>query len=209
MKRLLISAFLLLSGITAAAAADLLTDGHDEAHAPYKQAFVGFGAGIDLGGQFTSIDIGGAFDGISADGLVVGAHAEYLFAHGSFRFGPYIEGGLSDVNTQIGGADVLTQDHYFGAGLKAGIVAYQTALISVHAGFERAKWSSDLFSGHATVDSWKLGGAVETMVAPNVSLGLNLDYLRPENVDVDGFDATSLLKDSEQGRALLRVTWRQ
>jgi opacity protein-like surface antigen len=210
MKKLLLSAFLLLSGFTAAPAADLLNDAHDEHNAQYKQAFVGFGAGVDFSGQFTSLDVAGVFDGISADGIAGGLHGEYLFATGAFRVGPYIYGGLSDVNTQLAGIDVLQQDHYVGGGIKAGVVAFQTALVSVHAGYEWAGWSSDL-PGAPDIDvtSFVLGGGVETMVTRNVSVGLTADYLIPDQIEAGGTDVTSALEDSEQLRVQARVTWRQ
>jgi outer membrane immunogenic protein len=174
-----------------------------------KPAFEGLGIGINGGGQFTNIDVYDQFDGIGADGLVGGAHAEYLFALGQFRVGPYIDGGFSNVNTEIGGVDLLNQDWYFGGGVKAGITVYGSTLIYGKVGYEIAKWSILDDEAEADVDSAVLGGGVETMIAQNVSLGLEANYVVPLNIEVEDHDITNALEESESLRALLRLTWRQ
>src|SRR6185503_4648314 len=181
---------------------------NDADYTPHAAAFVGLGVGVHGGGQFTNIDILDQFDGIGADGLVGGIHAEYLFAVGGFRVGPYAEGGFSNVNTEIGGTDILNQDSYFGGGIKAGHV-FGNALIFGRVGYEWAQWSSDVFSGDIDVDSLVLGGGVDFMIARNVSVGLSADYLVPLNVEAGGTDVTDFVDESESLRVLARVTWRQ
>jgi outer membrane immunogenic protein len=172
-------------------------------------AFQGLGIGINGGGQFTNIDVYDQFDGIGADGLVGGAHAEYLFALGQFRVGPYIDGGFSNVNTDIGGVDLLNQDWYFGGGVKAGIIVYGSTLIYGKVGYEISKWSILDDEADADVDSAVLGGGVETMIARNVSLGLEANYVVPMNIEVEDQDITDYLDASESLRVLGRLTWRQ
>jgi opacity protein-like surface antigen len=181
----------------------------------YKAAFQGLGIGVHGGGQFTNVEIGEgdfSFDGVGADGLVGGIHGEYLFAMGSFRVGPYVEGSLSNVNTNIEGfggeLDLLNQEYYYGGGVKAGMVAFNSALIYARAGIERAKWEF-AEAIDVDVDSFVLGGGVETMVTSNVSVGLGLDYVTPFNIEADGHDVTDLFEETESFRGTLRLTWRQ
>lgn len=176
-----------------------------------RPAFIGLGIGVQGGGQFTNIDINDEFDGIGADGLVGGLHAEYLFGFGlgRFRVGPYVEGGISNVNVEIGGFDALNQDAYYGGGLKAGVVAFGSSLISARIGLERALWSTDFSDIDINVDSVVIGAGIETMVARNVSIGLTLDYLTPFNIEADGHDLTDLLDETEGFRGMARITYRQ
>ena len=172
-----------------------------------KPAFQGGGVGVDLGGQFTNIDVADQFDGVGADGIAGGGHAEYLFALGAFRIGPEIWGGLSNVNVDLGGTDILNQDYYYGGGVKAGYVTGAT-LIYAHGGYEWSKWT---FADDYDVDvgSILVGGGIEHMVASNVSLGLEANYIVPVDVDVEGEDITQWVDKSESLRVLGRVTWRQ
>jgi hypothetical protein len=200
-------------------AADVYNQGSTK-DAPYdgpisRPAFVGLGVGIHGGGQFTNIDLnagGFAFDGVGADGLVGGIHAEYLFALGQFRVGPYAEGGFSNVNTEIsfGGADadILNQESYFGGGVKAGMV-FGSALVYGRAGYEWSQWGTDLADIDIDVESLVVGGGVEAMIARNVSIGLSADYLIPLNVEAAGIDVTDYVEDSESVRVLARITYRQ
>jgi opacity protein-like surface antigen len=209
MKKLLLSALLFVAAAGQAFAADLFTGDHSP-DTPHYVAFDGLAVGIHGGGQMTSIDVAGVFDGISADGLVGGVHAEYLFTAGRFRIGPWGELSLSDVNTELSGFDVLSQDYAYSGGIKVGVTAWGASLISMRAGYEMAQWSSDIPGvGDIDVGSWLLGAGVETMVAEHVSLGIQADYLVPHEVTALGVDVTSFVEDSEQGRVLARLTWRQ
>lgn len=192
-------------------AADLGKNG-DPTSADYhyaSPAFQGFGIGVHGGGQFTNIDVYDQFDGIGADGLIGGLHAEYLFAMGNFRVGPYVEGGLSNVNTEIGGQDLLNQDWNIGGGVKAGVVLWNATLVYGKAGYEFSKWSIAEDEAEADVESVVLGGGVETMLAQNVSIGLEANYVVPMNIEVEDQDLTDYLEESESIRALARITWRQ
>jgi hypothetical protein len=209
----------LLLGAPAAFAADIF-NGPDQGS--YKDgpeyqghpAFLGLGVSAFAGGQFTNINIDGAFDGIGADGAIGGLGVEYLFGSGRFRFGPYIEGGWSNVNTAIDfgpGAegDLLNQEYFFGGGLKAGFTVYRSSLIYARVGYERASWDVAEGEADADVDSVVVGGGIETLIADNWSLGLGADYVVPMNIEADGQDVTDLLDETESLRVLGRITWRR
>jgi opacity protein-like surface antigen len=205
----------LLLGAPAASAADIF-NGPDQGS--YKDgpgeyqghpAFLGLGVSAFAGGQFTNIDIADEFDGIGADGVIGGLGVEYLFAAGRFRFGPYIEGGWSNINTSIGDFDLLEQEYFFGGGLKAGVTVFRSSLIYGRVGYERASWDIAEGEADADVDSLVVGGGIETLIADNWSLGLGADYVVPMNIEADGQDVTDLLEDTESLRVLGRLTWRR
>ncbi len=200
--------------VSPASATDLKGQ-RDDTSADYvsgRLAFQGLGVGVHVGGQFTNLDItkgGFTFDGIGADGLVGGAHAEYLFAAGSFRVGPYVEGGLANVNTDLNGMDVINLDHYYGGGVKAGYVAWNSTLLYLKGGYQWSSWSIFEDKADADVGSVVLGGGIETMVSGNVSLGLEADYITPIDIEAEGKDISDLLEESESLRVVVRATWRQ
>lgn len=203
------AAVLAISLAGSALAADLTKgDPTGSDYASYKAAFQGLGIGVHGGGQFTNIDVVDQFDGIGADGLIGGAHAEYLFGFGTFRAGVYAEGGISNVNTEIFGQDLLNQDWYAGVGVKAGAVVWNSTFIYGKAGYEISKWSIAEDLAEADVESVVVGGGVETMLMPNVSVGLEANYVVPLSVEVESKDATDLVEESESLRALLRLTYR-
>jgi opacity protein-like surface antigen len=199
-----------------ALSADILGNGDPTSsdHA-YKAAFQGLGIGVHGGGQFTNVEIGEgdfSFDGVGADGLAGGVHGEYLFAFGgSFRVGPYCEGGFSNVNTNVetpkGDLDLLNQEHYYGCGAKAGAVVGD-ALFYARIGVERSKWE---FAEEidVDVDSYVIGAGIEAMIADNVSLGLSGDYITPFNIEAEGHDLTKFFDETESFRGLVRLTYRR
>ncbi len=175
-----------------------------------RNPFGGFYAGIQAGGEFANIDINDQFDGIGADGLLGGIHAGYNLCANRFCFGPYIEGGLSNVNTDILGFDALTQDYYVQGGLLLGYMVGKATLISVHAGYDYSAWSSDLLpQDDITVGAIAIGGGLDTMLSQNLSLGVKVDYLMTYSVDVNNTDVTNFLEESEAIRAQLRLTYRR
>lgn len=174
-----------------------------------RNPFAGFYFGIQAGGEFVNIDVYDQFDGIGADGLIGGVHAGYNFASGRFVFGPYVEAGLSNVNTEVGGQDLLVQDWYGQLGMLAGYVVGKSTLISIHAAYDHSEWGSDFGNLDLQVGAVALGGGVETMVADHVSLGLKLDYLVPVSVDANGADITDYVEKSEGFRGQLKLTYRR
>ena len=214
-----IAAFALISALPASAA-DLdqkrapLYGGPEYARVAYP--FTGLAVGVDGGGQFTSIDItagGFSFDGISADGVIGGVNVEYLFAFNRTRLGGYVEGGFSNVNTELTGfgfsGDVLRQDHYVGFGAKGGFMITPRTLAYGRFGYDWSQWSSDIPGApNADVGSWLLGVGIETMVAPQMSIGLGADYLAVHDADLGGTDVTSFVEDSEMGRIKARLNYR-
>lgn len=210
MKRIAFAAIVALGLSLPVAAADLGGSYKDSPLAGdfSSNPFAGFYVGVQAGGQFTNIDVMDQFDGIGADGFVAGGHAGYNFAGGRFVFGPYVEGGFSNVNTDISGFDALKQDSYVQLGGLAGYVVGSATLISVHGGYEWSQWGSDLGTGDIDVGAFVLGGGIDTMIAPHVSLGAKVDYLVTDSIEVSGFDASDLV-EAESLRATLRLTYRR
>lgn len=200
-----------------AQSSDLLDGLLDQsADQPVRTYFQGLAVGIDGGGQFTSLQINGEdgdyLDGLSSDGLIGGVHLEYLLATGRFRAGPYVEGGFSNVNTEVGapGFDIFKQDSYYGTGIKAGITTGGSTLLFARVGYDWSQWSSDDPSSEdADFGSWVIGGGIETMISNNVSLGLGADYLIVHDVEAAGEDLSKIFDDSEMLRIKARLTWRQ
>jgi opacity protein-like surface antigen len=175
-----------------------------------RNPFSGFYIGLNAGGEFANIDVMDSFDGIGADGLIGGIHAGYNMCANRFCFGPYVEGGLSNVNVDIGGLDALTQDYYVQGGAMVGYMVGKATLISVHAGYDHSAWGSDLFGGDdITVGAVAIGGGIETMITSNVSLGAKVDYLMVYSADVGNTDVTDFIEESEAIRAQLKLTYRR
>lgn len=172
--------------------------------------FVGLAVGIHGGMQFTNINIDDQFDGIGADGFAGGVHAEYLInLGGRLRVGPYIEGGLSNVNVEFQGDDIIEQKHYYGGGIKAGVTAFGASLIYARLGYERALWEAGFGGGNSTdvdVDSLVAGVGIATMIREHVSFGLGIDYVAPLSIEADGQDINEL-EDSEGLRGMARITY--
>jgi opacity protein-like surface antigen len=221
MKRILTAAMFAITMIASAFGADVYDKRLEQtADVPGHGYFQGLSVGVQAGGQFSAIDIDASpafsFDGISSDGVIGGINGEYLFSSGAIRFGPYVEGGWSNVNTEIGVGgtkfDVLKQNYYVNGGLKAG-VALDRALIFGRVGYERAFWEASNGSSSVDVDADSLvfGGGIDYMIGANASLGVGLDYLWLDNVDVDGssVNLTPFLDDSEAFRGMVRLNWRQ
>lgn len=205
MKRFVITAMALLTACQPVFASDLYTP-----DTPYN--FTGFSIGIDGGGQFTSIafdDGPFAFDGVAADGLIGGGHVDALFAYEKLRLGGYCEGGFSDAAMSISGIDLIRQEHYYGCGLKAGIMLTDATLAYGRAGYDVSHWSSDLTPISADVGSWLLGGGIESMCGEHISCGLGADYLMADTVDVShGIgDVSKFLNESETLRAKARISY--
>lgn len=210
MKKLTLAAALVALTASAAGAADLSSaKGLDTASMSNKNTFAGWYLGVQGGGQFSNLDVADQFDGIDADGLVGGAHLGYNFALGSLVTGPYIEGGLSNVNIDIQGVDALRQDWYVHGGWMLGFKPTDKTLVFGRFGYEVASWSSDIGIPDADVRSWVIGGGIDTMLTQHVSLGVTADYIVPQEITVDSTAYTDLLDASETLRVMGRLTYRQ
>jgi outer membrane immunogenic protein len=185
-----------------------------------RNPFAGLAIGVHGGGQFnaTKLDDGeNSFDGISSDGFVGGAQLEYLFSADKFRFGPYLEGGFSNVDTNlnlVGLSAELNQDHYYGLGVKAGVMVTPLTMVFARAGYEWSKYNLtadntgiNFIDEDADVGVWKVGGGVQTMVAPDVSLAVNVDYLMVDDIEAVGEDLTKFLDESEGLRSTLGLSY--
>lgn len=207
----IVSAAAILLGASSAFATDLKdakTDFLGLSSAKVDNPFAGFYGGLQAGGQFTNIDVMDQFDGIGADGLIGGAHVGYNMCSGRVCFGLYGEGGLSNVNVELGGQDALIQDWYAQGGALIGYVAGKSTLISVHAGYDWSAWSSDFTDADIDVGAYVIGAGIDTMIADRVSLGVKVDYLIADSVEVESHDVTDAVEKSEGLRVLGRITYR-
>lgn len=205
-----LSLILLSSGAYAADINGSLKDSPSDEISFGRNPFSGFYVGLNAGGEFANIDVMDTFDGIGADGLIGGIHAGYNMCANRFCFGPYVEGGLSNVNVDVAGFDALTQDYYVQGGLQLGYMVGKATLISVHGGYDYSAWGSDFPIGDdITVGALVVGGGVDTMLSSNVSLGVKVDYLTVYSADVGNTDITSAVEESEAIRAQLRLTYRR
>lgn len=55
---------------------------------------------------------------------------------------------------------------------------------------------------------WAFGGAIETLIASQTSIGLKADYLVLDDADVNGFDASRLLDQTEALRVQAKLSYR-
>ena len=82
-------------------------------------------------------------------------------------------------------------------------------LVCARFGYDWSQWSSDIPGApNADVGSWLLGACIETMVTPQISVGLGGDYLAVHDANLGGTDVTSFVEDSEMGRVKLRLNYR-
>ena len=218
-------AVLAFAGTNYAYSADVYTprDAYVEMSNEVKTPFAGLAVGAHFGGQFNAMKLNHPngtdhLDGISADGLLGGVHAEYLFKAGGFRVGPYVEGGFSNVNTSLslfnGGFNAeLTQESYYGGGLKAGGMISPSTLLYVKAGYDFSQYNAEASKGKKSIDvdadvgAWVLGAGAETMLSDHVSLGIEADYLLVDDVEAAGSNLTRFLEKSEGIRTKLRTSY--
>ena len=181
--------------------------------------FAGFYAGIVAGVQFTDITITDTFaqgdnlSGISADGGLLGVGGGFNFCVGRICVGPYVEYALADVSFDVLGEPLLVMDDYVQVAGQVGILAGKSTLISLKFGHEWQTWTvGQRKFGIDEVDAestaWVIGGSVATLVAPNTSLDLSLDYLMFDTVESQGDDYSRNLEDSTALRAKIGLTYR-
>ncbi len=208
-KAIIIAGMLAFS--TAASAADIGSYKDTPATQTYgeRNPFLGFNSSINGGGQFGNLDLLNTFDGIGNDGLVGGAHIGYNLGFGRVVLGAYAEGGFSDVNTEIAGIDLLNMDSYLQAGILVGYLFTPATMASLHAGYEWQQWSSDL-PGAPDIEAtaFAVGGGIDTLIREHVSLGIKVDYLPLDSMDIGGTDVTQFVEESESFRAVARLTYR-
>lgn len=178
--------------------------------------FGGFYAGVDIGGQFTNITItdphtdNELVDGLGGDGLVYGGNVGFNIAAGRFVFGPYVRAGFSSVSSEILGLEV-SMDNYIQTGALVGIQLGNSSLVSFRVGYEWSQWEA---SGggdkiEADVSGLVFGGGIETLLAPQVSLGLDVDYVTFTNIEADGIgDLSEILDKSDALRVTLGLKYR-
>lgn len=181
--------------------------------------FAGIYGGVTLGGQFTDFNISDGdgqdmLGGIAGNGLTYGGHAGYNFTSGRFVFGPYVEFALSTVAVSLAGEDVLKMDDYLQAGALIGAQTGTNSMISIHAGYEWQNWTLDTrklgldIKEDATATAFVVGAAFDTLVSPNVSLGLVVDYLIYDGAEIRDTKLDDYLEGSDALRAKLRLSYR-
>lgn len=164
--------------------------------------FSGFYVGIGAGGEFANTEFG-PIDGIGSDGLVADIVAGYDFRFGSVVIGPRIQGGISNVNTTIGGQNLLNVDEFVNFGGRAGVV-FNRSLLYAHGGYEVLFASSDspYFDSilkKADLNAYTVGLGLETVVTDHVSLSVEGTYI----YGIDDAEGT------EAFRGMVRVNWRR
>lgn len=192
-------------------ATDLLDEKYDPASQYQEQIanpFAGFYVGAQVGGQFTNVDIEDQFDGLGADGLIGGIHGGYNFCAGNFCTGPYVEGGWSSVDSNLAGIELYAQEWYAQGGWLVGYRAWKSSLIYAKAAYEFSSWKV-FETVDSDVESYVLGGGIDTLVGEHVSVGVFADYIVPNTIDIGGTDVTDALEQSESLRAGLKITVRQ
>ncbi len=210
MKRIMTTACLAaMIAASPALAADLPASGHQiDVPATKGTAFTGLSLYVFGGGEI--YNVGAAdFDGIGADGLTGGLGVTYDAVCGAttLRCGVWAEGGASSVAVTYGGHDLLRQDYFGGAGVRAGVVL-GNSLVYGRAGYVLTEWSSDLTSDGIGTRSWLLGGGIETQIGPRWSVGASMDYLLLDEANVGGHNVTAAIDEAEALRATLRVIYR-
>jgi outer membrane immunogenic protein len=190
-----------------------------------RNPFGGLYGGVTAGGQatditFTDPDSGDDYSGLNADGFVYGGHLGYNFTTGRFVFGIEGEFAWSDVNVEAGQfGDVLTMDDYAQISAHIGALAGRSTLIYFKVGYDWQNWTvgnSRIFDEREhdmDVGAWVVGGGIKTLVAPQLALGLELDYLFWDSVEVDGNtgrendELNDALEDSDALRVKLKASW--
>lgn len=201
MKHLGLAAGLAALLSSGALASDLNGSLKDEPFANVNKAdFTGLYVGAGAGAQFATMEVGGgAFDGIGADGWVGEGVIGYDIRRGSFVFGPRIVAGIGNVNTTVGGNDLVNIDAYANFGGRAGVVFNRT-LLYLHGGYE-IMWASS--------DSPAIDSALNDLDLNAATIGLGLETVfgggmtfTVEGTYVSGLDDA---KDVEAVRTTARI----
>jgi opacity protein-like surface antigen len=175
--------------------------------------FSGFynGASVGLENQNIAIDFGeDSLDGIGADGFSGALYLGYDVAAGQYRFGPWIEAGISNVSAEasVDGFNItLEQDYYAAVGLRAGVVRGQT-LYYGRAGYQLSTWNFNVPDAPGIdVQTWLVGIGAESQVNDNISVRLSADYLLVDHVEA-GEDYSGPLNDTDGIRVMVGFAYR-
>lgn len=172
-------------------------------HNPFAGAYLG----AELGGQFTGIRDNGE-DIAAVDGLTYGLNGGYNFSAGRFIFGPYVKGGFGRGTLEYRGTEILSMDNYVQIGGLVGVQLGKESLLSGRIGYEWQNWEGlkryDIDAGGLAI-----GGSLETMIAPQTSLGVNVDYVTLSDIEVEGLgDVSKYVDDTDAFRVTVGVTYR-
>ncbi len=224
--RSILIAFFSIFAIGAASAADLGNSVKDVTITVIETTtnpFGGLYAGVTVGAQSTDItftnpeDSNDYISGLNADGFLVGGHIGYNICPGRVCFGIEAEGAFSDVSLHVSDYDDLLQmEDYIQLTGHIGARVNNATMIYVKAGYEWQDWTAGIPGSSRTdiaVTAAVLGGGIKTFVAPQLAIGLDVDYLLLDELDIDdassGFNdaANKVLEDSDAWRVKLRATW--
>jgi len=178
--------------------------------------FAGPYGGLTAGGQYTDITITG---GSGEDGFLIGAHTGWNFCRGRVCLAPQIEYAVTDVSVNFGPlGEVVRLEDYFQLVAVLGAQVGNSSFVSIHGGYEWQNWTvgNAMLGGETDVDvgAWVIGIGIDTLVAPQLSVGLALDYLFFDSIEADGLNGrendslTAALEDSDALRVKLKTTWR-
>jgi outer membrane immunogenic protein len=125
-------------------------------------------------------DWSGFYAGIYTAGLRVGYNRQY----GSFLLGGEAElGHVGSPTSDVGDGGKLKQTWNTGVRARAGVVI-DRALLYTLAGYNLTKFEADgtITSGDKWVSGYDLGAGIEYAIIDNLSIGLEYDYSRFNNV---------------------------
>lgn len=168
-----------------------------------KNPFAGAYFGVELGGQFTALRYEG-HDVAAGDGLTYGGFGGYNFSAGRLVFGPYVRGGFANVDI----AKVIEMQNYVQVGGLIGVQLGKESLLSARLGYEWQAWEA--FNTDIDASGLVIAGGLETLLAPQTSIGINVDYIMlGDNVEIQGIgDVSRYLKDSDAFRITVGLTYR-
>lgn len=199
MKPFLI-ALALLAGYGSASAADLKGD-KDRVAVEYPEAapkinwtglYVGVQGGYGNANHHADVGFTGAkspwdsivnLDGLNGHGFIGGGRVGFDFVRGAFLVGAFGDYNFSNIKTELTVLDELDgslekQDEWT-AGVRAGFLINSRTLIYGLVGYTETSYEASAV-GEGSVEQdfqgWRVGGGLETAIAPNVFLGLEYTH---------------------------------
>lgn len=179
---------------------------------PSGTTFTGLYGGLTGGWETHNIAVeidDESIDGIGADGFSGGLTTGYdiASASGKWRFGPWLDAGVSNVKMTAFGDDVVEQDYYAAAGVRAGFV-YGSSLIYARGGYQLSTWSSDLIDDGVDLQHWVAGVGIESQASDHLAIRVSADWLELNDASVGGENITDYVGDTDGMRAQIGIVYR-
>lgn len=143
-------------------------------------SWTGFYVGAAIGASWGSIDIGQpvltTFPLRGSEGVVAAGY--------DFRLSPSLVAGVTLDFALVGpNIGLATIDNQLAIGGRLGVLATPSALLYASAGYTRADLNSDTLG--ASLEGYFVGGGVEYLVTPNLSLKVDYRFSDHEAFEVD------------------------